>query len=377
MAVCVDETTIAEQVQKIADPGGDYNGDGKQWADRFAAAPEEFRADKRFLLRTMEWGDRTFSNVFTKEGLAKWAYKACSEELRADKELLMKVLEMNPLGIYAAASESFRESEDVVHAVIDHKEGPCGWQSVNNPEWVGESLPEKFKGDKKVMMKLVSCNEAALDRTSNVNKNGEALRFASEAVRADKEVVMAALRGNGLCLKFAADTLKADKEVVMLAVDQEGNHEATLAFASAALQADMAMITAATGKRVAPVHAEERLPEGRYEAELVTGHEWPNGSFDSEIKVTADGQFLFAYNWGAMLSWSEYNETERDPHQLDGDLWRSFQTTVINRQKDLPGATTFEVENILGPFVYWKAEGTEATMKWTHLEDDAPECIEE
>ena len=48
-----------------------------------------------------------------------------------------------------------------------------------------------------------------------VNNDGRVLAFASEALRADPEVVIEAVERNGEALQFASEELKADKEVVM------------------------------------------------------------------------------------------------------------------------------------------------------------------
>jgi uncharacterized protein YoaH (UPF0181 family) len=53
-------------------------------------------------------------------------------------------------------------------------------------------------------------------------QNGEALKYASDELRADKKVVLAAVMQNGEALKYASDELRADKKVVLAAVMQNG-----------------------------------------------------------------------------------------------------------------------------------------------------------
>ena len=48
-----------------------------------------------------------------------------------------------------------------------------------------------------------------------VRQDGRALKFASETLRSDKEVVMEAVQQNGNALRFASETLQSDEEVVM------------------------------------------------------------------------------------------------------------------------------------------------------------------
>ena len=49
---------------------------------------------------------------------------------------------------------------------------------------------------------------------AEVSNNGRALQYASEELKADKEVVMAAVTNDGLALQYASEELRADKEVV-------------------------------------------------------------------------------------------------------------------------------------------------------------------
>ena len=52
--------------------------------------------------------------------------------------------------------------------------------------------------------------------------DGEALGLASEELKADAAVVMAAVQQDGWALAYASERLKADVAVVMAAVQQEG-----------------------------------------------------------------------------------------------------------------------------------------------------------
>ncbi len=55
-----------------------------------------------------------------------------------------------------------------------------------------------------------------------VKQNGYALQNASDEMKADKEVVLAAVKEHGYALEYASDEMKADKEVVLAAVNQLG-----------------------------------------------------------------------------------------------------------------------------------------------------------
>ena len=51
---------------------------------------------------------------------------------------------------------------------------------------------------------------------------GAALEFCDALLRADRAVVLAAVRADGWALEFAAPELQDDEEVVLAAVQQEG-----------------------------------------------------------------------------------------------------------------------------------------------------------
>jgi len=57
---------------------------------------------------------------------------------------------------------------------------------------------------------------------AGVKQNGEALQYASEELRADREFMLAAVQQRGWALKYASQALRADREVVLAAVQQRG-----------------------------------------------------------------------------------------------------------------------------------------------------------
>ena len=57
---------------------------------------------------------------------------------------------------------------------------------------------------------------------NEVKKNGYVLEICSNALRNDKEIVLAAVRKSGYALEYASDTLKNDREIVLVAVRQNG-----------------------------------------------------------------------------------------------------------------------------------------------------------
>jgi len=71
-----------------------------------------------------------------------------------------------------------------------------------------------------------------------------ALRIAAPPLRADRRIVMAAVRRAGLELKYASPHLRGDRDVVLAAVRENGK---ALRYALAPLRADREVILAATG----------------------------------------------------------------------------------------------------------------------------------
>jgi len=75
-----------------------------------------------------------------------------------------------------------------------------------------------------------------------------ALYDASAELKADREVVLAAVNQNGLALGYASDELRADREVVLAAVKKDGHDGSSLECASAELKADREVVLAAVNQ---------------------------------------------------------------------------------------------------------------------------------
>lgn len=77
---------------------------------------------------------------------------------------------------------------------------------------------------------------------SAVSENGMALRCAGVSLRKDQNVVLRAVGENGMALQFVDVSLKQDRAIVMVAVLQNGN---ALVFADDSLKADEQIVVAA------------------------------------------------------------------------------------------------------------------------------------
>ena len=55
-----------------------------------------------------------------------------------------------------------------------------------------------------------------------MSQNGEALDNATDVLRGDQEIVLAAVSEYGWALRFATEELRGDRQIVMTAVSQNG-----------------------------------------------------------------------------------------------------------------------------------------------------------
>eukprot|EP01051_Picozoa_sp_SAG22_P004045 SAG22_NODE_208_length_15237_cov_22.602774_6_plen_1481_part_00 len=101
-----------------------------------------------------------------------------------------------------------------------------------------EHAAEGMRADREVVL-------AAVAQLAAVAKGGNALEDAAEFLKADREVVLAAVAQSGNALEDAAEFLKADREVVLVAVAQSGK---ALAYAAEFLKADREVVLAAVAQ---------------------------------------------------------------------------------------------------------------------------------
>lgn len=121
--------------------------------------------------------------------------------------------------------------------------------------------PAALKADREVVLAAVANNGLALqfaaadvqaDREivlASVANDGYALLFAADALRMDREVVLAVVATDGGALQFAADALRADREVVGQAVATDAD---ALQYADEALRSDDTVKSLAAGRDDAP-----------------------------------------------------------------------------------------------------------------------------
>jgi len=69
-----------------------------------------------------------------------------------------------------------------------------------------------------------------------VKQDGHAVEHASEKLRADRDVMLEAVKHRGMALEFASEALRADRDVVLKAVKQDRE---ALQFASDELKEEL------------------------------------------------------------------------------------------------------------------------------------------
>lgn len=77
----------------------------------------------------------------------------------------------------------------------------------NDSPWVIRYASDKLLADKELMLEAV-------------NQDGQELYYANQALRDDKDVVLAAVTKKWLVLKFASFRLRGDKDVALAALNQ-------------------------------------------------------------------------------------------------------------------------------------------------------------
>merc|ERR1719443_805986 len=145
-----------------------------------------------------------------------------------------------------ARSSSFRhERHDVdvyltVQHLLDWIAGPLAekWRQYNlvwsNCQHYAEDLRQfLMTGQRKADRELV---------LAAVKQNKEALLYAEEELRADRDFMLAVVKQNGLALQYTTDALRADRQVVLAAVTQSGW---SLKYAAEELKADCNLVLTA------------------------------------------------------------------------------------------------------------------------------------
>ncbi len=140
-----------------------------------------------------------------------------------------------------------------------------------------KNAPETVRDNKDFAIKILPMGGGLLDAfserlradkdvvTAAVGSAWNALGYAAEELRGDRDVVLAAVRHDGYALQFASDELKDDKEIVLTAIETyEGD---VLEYASKRLKDDKETVLAAVKRCGDSIgFASERL---RHDADVI------------------------------------------------------------------------------------------------------------
>jgi hypothetical protein len=172
-------------------------------------------------------------------------FESVSDRLKNDKEVVLAAVRNNGEAI-EFASDSLKNEWEIVCEAINQS---CSLEHVS----------EKFRDDKQIVITAIKKNKYhsnqirfASERLKNdrevalsaLAKCGSDLEYVSSQLKKDKEVVLTAVGNNGMALEFASDELKNDAEIVKLAIK---GHLNAFNFASKELRENPSMLESLYG----------------------------------------------------------------------------------------------------------------------------------
>jgi len=149
------------------------------------------------------------------------ALKFAPNEAKSDPTVVRAALALHPSSLQFASATLARDRAFVL--------GACAAAGEEALRWADAAL----RADEEVVL-------------AAVRQSGRALRFASDALRADRGVVRAAVGQNPFALRHADGSLTADRGFMLELVRARG--EETLQFASGKLKADKELVLAAVAQ---------------------------------------------------------------------------------------------------------------------------------
>lgn len=140
----------------------------------FEFASDSLKNDKEFVAEILKKHPHAMAHI--------------SEDLKKDNELLVPVLKLHP-EIFHYANKEIQNDPEVVSAVRA--------QILNGSKSYFQTLPEKLRGDREVIMKAVQFNCSLLE-------------LAPMELRDDEEIVKKATENNSYCLQYASNRLREE-----------------------------------------------------------------------------------------------------------------------------------------------------------------------
>lgn len=222
----------------------------------------------------------------TAEYKGRWGSPATSKE-----EALDRVSSMHDISYFADLYDCWKEDKDVVLAAVKQypavlkvvdkcfkKDKEIVLASMTNPGYSGslQYVDDNLKKDKEVVVTAIERSIFNLDYADPIFKkdkefimnvfanakyadDGHALKYVDDGLKADKEVVLAAINLTPDSIEYADDSLKADKEVVLAALASPGD---SFKFVDKSLKNDKDVVSAAKEQLTLDELIEQQHNEG-------------------------------------------------------------------------------------------------------------------
>lgn len=214
------------------------------------------------LMAKARLGDPTATAIYNSIPIRPFV---SGKELLSDKELVLAAVIENP-NILKCVDHNLWKDRDIILTAIGHDSHTLGWADESlrkDPSFIKTVVMKKgrallyadaaLRADPEIALLAVQQTGRALEHvmgsainqtiiTAALQQTGEALQFAPQATRDDKQMVKLAILTYGKALQFAAKSWQSDKEIVLLAVQQDGM---ALQFADDELRNDADVVAAA------------------------------------------------------------------------------------------------------------------------------------
>ena len=242
------------------------------WCDWLAQTSDEDRADEAFMkklvLRRGECLKFAPDTLRSDQSTVLKIVKSCpsaivyaSEKLQNDRKFIKQAVNLNA-GVIKYVSERFRNDKGLVLlAVRSDREI---FSSLTEEMQSDADVAEAWLGGKPFELKnapeIIRDNKAFAIRT--LSMYGGFLKDVSERLRAEKDVVTAAVGSDWNALGYASEELRGDRDVVLTAVGHDGY---ALQFASEELKDDKEIVLSAIATYEGDVleYASERLKDDK------------------------------------------------------------------------------------------------------------------
>jgi hypothetical protein len=246
------------------------------------------------------------------------------------------------------AEEAEAETMDLIKQLTaSHFEGDEGDEDDKSREEMLEAVKkdgsaleyadDTLKADREVVLEAVRNDGGSLQFASDtlkadrelvlevVKNSGRALQYASDTLKDDRELVLVAVKNHGPALKFASDTLKADRELVLEAVRNDGN---ALEYANDSFKADREIVLEALKS-----DSEEPLkllysidnPSQEMLDIWLKKHgsliECQHGAFEFDMEEVNEGQKIIIV-FCAIISWI------RNEKELKDETWNKAYSSI-------------------------------------------------